>query len=255
MKPFCLTSRLWLVVVAALLSVSPTARAADPPPVLTPDQVRQIVHDYLISNPEVLAEAAQVYRKHQQEQTAAQAKDKIVAQHAAIFDPKAASVGPENAKVTIVEFFDFHCGYCRMMLPTLHKIATESPDVRVIFRDLPILGPSSRVAATAAIAARKQQPERYFDLYQALFKETDLSESNIVSIAQLIGLDGERLKRDMADPSIKAELDNSIELAHTLGINGTPAFILDNNLIQGSLQEGDLLQRIDTVRKSCTTAC
>ncbi|MFC3690797.1 DsbA family protein [Chenggangzhangella methanolivorans] len=230
------------------------AYAEDRQPVLTADQVRQIVRDYLISNPEVLAEAAQNYKKQQQEKAAAQARAKIAEQRAAIFDPKAASIGPETAKVTIVEFFDFRCGYCKKMLPTLHKVVADSSDVRVIFRDLPILGPGSRVAATASIAARRQRPERYLDLHRALFETNDLSEASVVAAATRLGLDGEQLRKDMADPAIKAELDANAELARGLGVTGTPALILGDSLIQSSLQEGDLLQRIDAIRKSCSAA-
>ena len=253
MRASVIAGRLGLAVLIAL-GASRTARADDDVPPLTREQVEKVVHDYLMREPEVLFEAAQVYKHRQEERAAAQASEKIVAQHAAIFDPEAPSAGSADAKVTLVEFFDFHCGYCRRMQPALQKMLAENSDVRIIFKDLPILGPNSRIAATAALAARRQRPERYYDLYQALFRTPDLTEANVMAIAETFGVDGARLRQDMADPAIKAELDANIGLAHDLGISGTPAFVLGTSLIQGSMPEGDLLRRIDEVRRACAAA-
>ena len=247
------TARLALSLLPVLLGVAPAVRADNLPP-LSREQIEQVVHDYLMREPEVLYQAAQIYEQRRQQQAAAQVSGKIVARHAAIFDPAAPAIGPADARVTLVEFFDFRCGYCRRMLPTLQRVLAANPDVRVIFRDLPILGPDSRVAATAVLAARRQRPERYFDLYQALLQAPDLAEPKVVALAEGFGLDGGRLRRDMADPAIKAELDANAGLARELGIEGTPAFILGDSLIPSSLSEGDLLRRIDDVRQACATA-
>ena len=252
--------RLGLVLACALLGAPLASRAedasgGDPLPPLSRQQVERIVRDYLLREPEVVVQAAQEHERRRREQAAVDARKAVIASRAALADPAAPSIGAPTPKVTLVEFFDYKCVYCRRMLPIVEQVAKENPDVRVVFKDLPILGPDSVAAARVALAARRQSPDRYHDLHQALMRSSDLSEARVVGIAGGLGLDTDQLRRDMAGAEVKAELDANAALAKSLGIAGTPAFVLGDALIPSGLSKADLTSRIAEVRKSCPAGC
>lgn len=201
------------------------------------------IHDYLIAHPEVLVEAT---NKLQEQQDASDdaarqsAVDKIGLKR--FFDPRLAFVvGPANARTTVVEFFDYNCPYCRASAPTVRKLYEAHGNVRFALIEFPIKGPQSALAARAALAARKQQPDKYLAFHFALMNEQSLVDENMVyADAQKVGLDVARLKTDMRS----AEVDYAIAAAHNLaeavGIDGTPAFIIDGKMREGALDDATL---------------
>ncbi len=243
-----------VVVLTALLGSGHAVRAADnaaPAGALSASDVEKIVHDYLLREPEVIYQAIQELQKRQQ--TAETARQQaMIAQHGdAIFrsadDPVAGNV---DGNVTLVEFFDYHCGYCRSMTSGLQTLIGSDRQLRFVFKDIPILGPDSVTAAKAAIAASKLDPAKYYDLHLALMQSKDLSRDTVLNAAAAQGYDRDKLAAEMEQPWVKARIDANLALAEQLGINGTPSFVIGNTLIPGAVDVNRLAQLVSDERKS-----
>jgi protein-disulfide isomerase len=169
-----------------------------------------------------------------------------------LFRSAASPVGgnPEG-DVTLVEFFDYRCGYCRRVVGSLRALVEQDQDLRVVFKEFPILGEDSVRAARAALAAERQG--LYMPLHFALMAADDLSIEGIMAVAAGVGLDTEQLAADMASPEIEAEIAATYALANELGIEGTPAFVVDDELIPGAVSQERLAALIDEARTNCAT--
>ncbi len=139
--------------------------------------------------------------------------------------------GNAEGDVTVVEFFDYQCGFCKRGLPTMEALLETDANVRVVWKEFPILGPVSVFAARASMAAARQG--RYLPFHLALMKEPELTEEKVLEIANRTGLEMGRLFQDMEDPAIQAYLDETRALAQQIGINGTPAFVIGGALVPG----------------------
>jgi protein-disulfide isomerase len=149
-------------------------------------------------------------------------------------DPDSPIGGNPDGDVTVVEFFDYQCPYCRAVAPDLNRLVDGDDGVRVVYKEFPILGPVSHYAARAALAAHRQG--RYEPFHHTLMSEPDrLSEERVLAIAGDVGLDLDRLHRDMDDPEIGAALERTRQLAAALGINGTPAFVVGEEIVPGAI--------------------
>jgi protein-disulfide isomerase len=215
-------ARLGVAATVALGVVfsAPIASPATAP--LTPDQVRAIVRDYLISNPTIIEEAmAALERKR-----AAERRVKIER------DPRRFVTGPANAKITIVEFFDYRCPYCHAARDWTAAKMKARKDVRWVFVEFPILGPNSLEASRAAIASMKQG--RYLPFHHALMvSKSELNSKDIDAIAKSVGIDVARMRRDMNDPNIMALLQADHDLAAAEKIDGTPAYMINGTWYRG----------------------
>ncbi|HEX9159478.1 MAG TPA: DsbA family protein [Rhizomicrobium sp.] len=202
------------------------------------------VHAYLVSHPEVLAEMTDRLQAKQDED-ADSARQAAVNKLGlkAFFDPKVAFVtGPANAKTTVVEFFDYNCPYCRASLPAMKKFFVAHRDARFAFIEFPIKGPRSTIAARAAMAARKQ-PEKYIAFHFALMSQDGpVDEKTVYDVARQNGIDIDRLKSDMQSPAIDRSLAQAQTLASAAKIDGTPAFIVDGRMHEGSVDDATLAQ-------------
>ena len=199
------------------------------------DAIRQIVRDYLLENPEVLVEVQQALQARQDAAEAAQARQAIERHRDEIFsDPEAPVAGNPEGAITLVEFFDYRCGYCKRVKPTLETLLAENDDLRLVYKEFPILGPESAEAAQAALAARAQGLYEPFH-WALLDVEGPLDFATIMEVARSVGLDDERLARDMEDPAITDVIARNYALADALGIRGTPGFVIGDRLIRGAL--------------------
>jgi protein-disulfide isomerase len=218
---------------AATSSESGTSKAsADALKALTPDQqlaVRALIRDTLVENPEILLEAQRSFEAKQ----ARVLNDKVAQSFVTLKrDHAELAFGPANAKITIIEFFDYKCGFCHAANDWVWETMENRKDVRVIFKELPILSENSHNAAKAAIAAHKQG--KYKELHRALMTARgDLAMDQIMQIASSVGLDVTRLQRDMADPKVEAQVAGVRAQATELGINGTPGFVINGKLVTG----------------------
>jgi len=208
-------------------------------------EIETLVRDYILNNPEIILEA--VNRLQARQEAEQQARRQAALQRNAdklYADPRAPTHGPDAADVTLVEFFDYQCGYCKQILPDMVKLAETREDLRIVFKEFPILGPMSEVAARAALAADKQGA--YFAYHRAIMgMRGQLTDQKLFDEAAALGLDVERLKADMEDPEIAAYLDSNRQLAQQLGVTGTPALIVGDAVIPGAISYERMVQLIE----------
>jgi protein-disulfide isomerase len=237
----CLT--VGIALTAAALARAEPAAAAD----MTVEQVEKIVRDYLLREPKVVFDALQELQRQEAAATAARQKAAIATNQKKLLDDPLSPVGgnPEG-DVTLVEFFDYRCTYCRRVVSSVRELLDEDGDLRVVFKDMPVLGPDSVRAARAALASRKQ--DGYVPFHFALMASDDLSPAGIRAAAKSVGLDPDRLEADMDAPEVDAVIEANYALAHELGIEGTPAFVIGDQLIPGAVEKARLEHLIDEAR-------
>ena len=152
-----------------------------------------------------------------------------------IFHDSATPVGGNpDGDVSLVEFFDYNCPYCRQVAPHMVKAEANDPKLRIVYKEFPILGPNSRFAAKAALAAHRQG--KYVAFHQALMQAKGLvDEARVLATAATVGLDAERLKVDMEDRAIQVAIDRNLELARALRIDGTPGFLIGEQIARSAI--------------------
>jgi protein-disulfide isomerase len=237
----CLT--VGIALMATALARTEPAAAAD----LTVEQIEKIVRDYLMREPEVVLEALQEMQRREAEAAAERQRAAIAKnQKQLLDDPHSPIAGNPDGDVTVVEFFDYRCTYCRRVVSSLRELLDEDRGLRVVLKDMPVLGPDSVRAARAALASRKQ--DGYVPFHFALMATDDLSLAGIRATAKAVGLDPDRLEADMEAPEVNAVLEANYALAQELGIEGTPAFVIDGQLIPGAIEKARLEHLIDEAR-------
>lgn len=239
--------RTLLLSMVVLWSISAAANAAE----FTNNQRQEmeaIVRDYLLNHPEILQEMAQTLEQRQKQAEDAQRKDGLTKNADQIFRDKSDYVaGNPKGNVTMVEFFDYNCPWCKKSFPDVMELIDVDKNLKVVFKEFPILGPESEYAAKAAIAAGKQG--KYLELHKAMYQhEGRVTTEAVDEIAAGIGLNMGQLKKDMDDPQTAAIIARNRELAQALAINGTPAFIIDDELFPGYLPKDELASAIKDVR-------
>lgn len=215
---------------------------------LTKDDVKKIIEETLKEKPAIVIDAIEGYRVQQEAEQEKQAAQKLEQFKPYFSDAGLPSMGPADAKITIVEFFDYNCGYCKRALPDIQAALKEHKDVRVVFQEMPILSPLSQSAAQWAIGAHKQG--KYFEFHSALMEfQGEKTDEALAKIAGEIGLNVEQLKKDAASPETAEQIKKSTEAAREIGIQGTPAFIVGNTLYRGYLGEDGMKKAIEEARK------
>lgn len=198
-------------------------------------EVEEIVRDYLLENPEVIEEALIILDARQKAEEEREAREALEANRDALYSNGADySIGPDDAEVTVVEFFDYRCGYCKRSIDYVAGLpANYDGRVRVVFKELPILSPESRVAARAALAAGLQG--KYFEMHMGLMESRgNFTNAEINMIAQAAGVDVEQMREDMESDEVQNQLADSLALARDLGVTGTPAFFVDDTKVPGA---------------------
>lgn len=235
-------------LVAVMLLMVPLAASAQDD--LSEDRVRELVRETILANPEILLEAFEIL--DQRTLTAeASARSDVIGQQRLLLeqDPNAPVLANVDGDVTIVEFFDYNCPYCRRVKPTVEGLIEADPGIRIVYREWPILGEGSVFAARAALASREQG--LYEEFHWALMgMEGRAEERSVLMIAQEVGLDVEQLRLDMEAPEVEEHIETSMRLAELLGVTGTPAFIIGDNLIPGAVELEVLQQAVDDVRET-----
>lgn len=235
-----------IIVLAFGLCLS--ARAGEAPDAVRRQEIETVVREYLRAHPEVVLEALQEMERRDQERQRAQRVEAIRANLAQLTqDPGSPVGGNPQGRVTVVEFFDYQCGYCKREVGELKKLLQADPDVRLVYKDLPILGPPSVFAARAALAAQKQG--KHEALHDALMATNEpLTEELVLTIAAKAGLDIPRLEKDMADPTVAQTLDRNFQLQRALHIEGTPALIVGTEFVPGAASVETLKALVERAR-------
>lgn len=244
------------VLAAALavftLGASHAAYAQEQPPLSAAqvEAVRKLVRQYIMENPEIIAEAIEALREKQRLAAEAEARKALVERRNEILnDPDSPILGNPEGDVTLVEFFDYRCTYCKSVYEDLMQTVKADGKVRLILKEFPILGPESQMAARAALAARSQN--KYAEFHGALMRlRMPLTDASVMKVAAEVGLNVEKLKKDMASPQISEALKRNSELARALDISGTPAFVVGDRIIPGALDKGTIKHLIEQSRKT-----
>jgi protein-disulfide isomerase len=211
-------------------------------------EMEAIIKDYLLANPDLLREMGQLLEQKEKLAEDQQRKGALVSNADQIFrDGTDFVVGNPNGKVTMVEFFDYNCGWCKRGFPEVLSLIEEDKDLKLVMKEFPIFGGDSDYAAQAAIAANKQG--KYWVLHVALMShEGKITKEIVDELAAAQGLDMVQLKKDMESPETAGILERNRTLAQSLAINGTPAFIIDDKLVPGYLPKAELASAINDVR-------
>lgn len=199
--------------------------------------------DYLLENPEVIVDAVRQMEMRQRATEENELTAVVVARSDEIFNDPASPVGGNPAgDVTLVEFFDYNCPYCRQAAPIMQKLQQADSGLRIVFKEFPILGPGSEFAARAALASQKQG--KYIAFHEAMMAyKGSISESSTLELAAKVGLDVEQLKADMGDPAIETAIEANFALADALRISGTPSFVSGTEITRG-LVDLDTMTRL-----------
>ena len=238
-----------LAALAVILSLSGPGRAETPSkPGLGEDEIVRIVREYLLANPEVIETALQALRTRREAEALARAAEAIRRNADALREhPMSPVSGNPEGDVTVVEFFDYRCGFCKRALPAMAELLDDDKQVRVVWKEFPILGPVSRFAARASTAAQLQN--KYLRFHVRLMGSPDkVTEETVFRAAREAGLDADRLRRDMRDPAIEAYLDETAALAREIGIRGTPSFVIGGQLVRGAVDGARLKELVAEAR-------
>jgi protein-disulfide isomerase len=237
------TAGVWFGTERSVLRL-PKAVAAE----MSQDEFEQRVRTYLLEHPELIADAINRLQERQAQQDTAQVTAELKAHADEVFrDPDSPVGGNPEGDVTLVEFFDYNCPYCRQMAPLMVQAEGEDPQLRIVYKEFPILGPGSVVAAKAALAANKQG--KYVAFHRALYQiRGPVEESKVLDAAATMGLDVDRLKADMQDPAIAGVVDRNLKLAQALRISGTPGFVIGDQILVGASDLKTLQAVLQTVR-------
>jgi protein-disulfide isomerase len=213
------------------------------------DAFERRVRAYLMEHPEVIIEAVQRLQARQQAAEQTQTKTGLKAHANEILrDPDSPVGGNPDGDVSLVEFFDYNCPYCRQVAPVMVEVEAADPKLRIVYKEFPILGPNSTFAAKAALAVHRQ--DKYLAFHQALMQGRGAVDQNrVMEMAGKVGVDVERLKADMEDPSITAAIEKNLALAQALRITGTPGFIVGEQILHGATDLKTLQSLISEARQ------
>ena len=256
------------LALAAGLALAPVAFApaalAQTAPPFAPTQslpraeIEAIVKDYLLRNPEVLRDALiELERRGKAEEDAQRARALAQLRPKIFESSRQVVIGNPQGKVTLVEFFDYNCGYCKRALEDLASLMKKNPDLRVILKEFPVLGPGSIEAAQVAHALRMQvNGEKYWSFHQKLLSSRgQVGKAQAMAAAKDVGAVMARLERDLQSDEIRAGLQEAMEIADALGLTGTPSYVVGDEVVVGAVGAADLQSRIDNVRKCGRASC
>jgi protein-disulfide isomerase len=233
-----------LIIISLALFYAP-AHAGES---ISEEKIKELALEAILENPEIIEQALlrleQLEQERQQDQMAAilTTRRDVLEQ-----DSNAPVLGNPNGDVTIVEFFDYNCPFCRRVKPEISELMQRDQNVRLVYREWPILGPGSVYAARAALASREQG--KYEEFHWALMAlDGRADEQTVLKTAKSIGLDIEKLQENMDAPEIESHIALSMELANGLNITGTPTFIIGKSIAPGLVQADRLIEMVDQAR-------
>ena len=244
--------RLWPAALAfTILIAVDDARAQS----FTPAQrseIEAIIKNYLIKHPEALQEAIAELEKHQSAAEAEKVKTVIRDNQATLFSsPRQVTLGNPNGDVTMVEFFDYNCSYCKRALADMLDLMKADPKLRVVLKEFPVLGQGSVEAAQVSIAVRMQDKDgkKYLEFHQRLLgNRGQIDKARAMAAAKEVGLDLARLEKDLTSAEVRATLEESFKLAEPLGVNGTPAYVIGSDVVVGAVGFQALKEKVNGAR-------
>lgn len=242
--PFLLQLNGLIALVMFVSGCATTATETKSASAISRDVSDAAIERYIRSHPEVIEQSLQALGAKREAELRDQQKTALVTrQNELLHDPTSPVSGNPKGEITLVEFYDYRCGYCKRAAPAVTELQKVDPRVRVVYKDFPILGEPSELAAKAALASQAQGKHQSF--HEALLaSHADMTKDEILKIAVSVGLNAKRLEADMANPKWQAVIDKNRALAQELGISGTPGFIVGNELVPGWLDLNGLKELI-----------
>jgi protein-disulfide isomerase len=218
-------------------------------------ELEGIIRNYLIANPEVIADAiAELQRKRDAAEQLAQVKTIQDSAKLIFTSDHQVVLGNPAGKVTLVEFFDYNCTYCRRAEADMKKLIAGDPELRLVLKQFPVLGPGSVEAAKVAVAVQMTAPERYSDFHDAMLEEPgQVDGAKALAVAQSLGFDPEVLTAKRDSEEVKAAIAESYDLANKLNLTGTPSFVTHQEVIVGAVGYDALKTKIDALASACTS--
>jgi protein-disulfide isomerase len=214
--------------------------------------IETIVRNYLIAHPEVLEEAMNELSKRQAAAEAEKHQAGVAKNADAIFNsPRGVTVGNKDGDVTLVEFFDYNCGYCKRAMIDMLDLMKSDSKLKVVLKEFPVLSQGSVEAAQVAVAVRMQDPsgKKYLDFHQKLLGGRGAADkARAMAVAKEVGLDMAKLEKDMASPEVKATLEENLKLAEAMGMNGTPSYVVGKQVVIGAVGVDNLKEKIGIAR-------
>lgn len=243
-----MTRRFHIPLLAAAMLAAPAIASAGSFDAAQRKEIGEVVRQYLLDNPDVLVDVSKELEKRQQVAEDEKRSGALVSNAKEIFKSGDDLVaGNPDGDVTMVEFFDYNCGWCKKGLPEVLSLVESDKNLRLVMKEFPIFGGDSDYAATAALASKAQG--KYWEFHLAMLgHDGKITAADVDEIAKAQGLDLEKLKADMQSPAIAAILARNHKLATDLAINGTPAFIIDTKLVPGYLPKDGLMAAIAEIR-------
>jgi protein-disulfide isomerase len=234
----CATAAVMCVTAAGAAEFTPEQRT----------EIVAVVRDALKQDPSILREAIVALQTDEGEKTREATRAAVAKAETRMVTPSDPVAGDPQGDVTIVEFFDTRCPYCRKLEPVMDAFLIKDRKVRLVYKDLPILGPASLLGSKALLAAQRQGAyDKMRDAVMKLPPDTTLPQ--LETTARALGLDWTRMANDMEDPSVQAQLDTNLKLAHDLGIQGTPALIIGNDVVPGAVELPELQRLVAEARR------
>jgi len=247
--------RIVVPLVAAMLLALPAAAAAQAP-TFSADQRREIegiVKEYLLHHPEVMQDVMAELDKRQQEAEAEKHREAVKDHNATLFrSPHQVVLGNPHGNVTMVEFFDYNCGFCKRALGDMLELLKSDTDLRFVLKEFPVLGDGSVEAARVAVAVRMQDTtgKRYIEFHQKLLGgRGQADKTRALAVAKELGFDMARIEKDMGSDEVKKTIDENLKLADAIGVSGTPTYVVGDDVVVGAVGIDELKQKIAAERK------
>lgn len=254
-----LTFRLAAASLALGLLAGPAfAQQSAPAKAFTREEIEAIIREYIVKNPEILQEAAVELERRQAEAQAASIRQVTADPKSPLYQsPHHTVIGNPNGDVTLVEFFDYNCGFCKRGLNDIKQLVETDKNLRVILKDLPILSEGSKDAAAIAYALKKQvTPETYWKFHLNLMgQQGRIGKEEALGVAKSLGADMKRLEADLAKPGFEDAVEETKMIAGALGINGTPSYVVAEDIVVGARGYEALASRIANYRKCKRAEC
>jgi protein-disulfide isomerase len=239
-----------LALLALALPAGPASAAgSEAAPPLTRSAVEELIRQYILDHPEIILESVRTFQERQRAEQIQRGRAAVASrQQELLRDPASPVGGNPQGDVTVVEFFDYRCGYCRQAAPMLEQLVASDPKLRVVYKELPILGPDSLLGAKAALAAHAQG--KYLPFHGALMAlNAPLTMAEILGLAAQLSLDPAKLQADMNAPATQAAIQKNQALAQALGLSGTPAFIVGSEVVPGAVELSALRELVAKARR------
>ena len=215
-------------------------------------EIEKIIREFLVKNPDVLQDAMAELEKKQAADEAAKHQAAVTDNAKEIFSsPRQVVAGNPQGDVTFVEFFDYNCSYCKRAMVDMFDLMKNDSNLKVVLKEFPVLGPGSVDAARVAVAVRMQDKtgKKYMEFHQKLLGgRGQADKARALAVAKEIGLDTAKIERDMASDEVRLTLEESLRLAEKLGLNGTPSYVIGNNVVIGAVGHDKLKESISTAR-------